>query len=112
MSIWVLPNNVDLLELQGDWGGMRSGLCDKGITVELIHKSDVPAVVSDGIKRGSAWMGNTEAGLQMDWEELLEWDATTAYIHSHSQLGGKFNRDYIGSFIGVDNIYKYGEGKS
>lgn len=44
----------------GDWGGIRSSLYDKGIAVELIHKSDVMAVVSGGIKRGSAWMGNTE----------------------------------------------------
>lgn len=49
-------------------------------------------------------MGNTEAGVKIDFEELLGWGATTAYIHYHSQLGSKFNRDYIGSFIGVDNI--------
>lgn len=85
-------------------GGVRSSLYDKGIAVELIHKSDVMAVASGGIKRGSAWMGNTEARVQMDLEKLLGWDATTAYIHGHSQLGSKFNRDYVGSFIGVDNI--------
>ncbi len=90
--------------LSGDWGGARSSLYDKGVTVELTHKSDMLAVVSGGIKHGSAWMGNTEAGIQMDLEKLLGWDAATAYIHYHSQLGGKFNRDHVGSFIGVDNI--------
>ncbi|OGS95601.1 MAG: hypothetical protein A3G79_00660 [Gallionellales bacterium RIFCSPLOWO2_12_FULL_57_18] len=90
--------------LSGDWGGARSSLYDNGITVELTHKSDVLAVASGGIKHGSAWMGNTEASIQMDLEKLLGWGATTAYIHSHSQLGSKFNRDYVGSFIGVDNI--------
>lgn len=90
--------------LTGDWGGWRSSLYDRGITVGLTHKSDMLAVVSGGIKRGSAWMGNTEAGINMDFGKLLGWDATTAYIHYHSQLGGKFNRDYVGSFIGVDNI--------
>ena len=49
-------------------------------------------------------MGKTEAGIQMDLERLLGWEAATAYVHYHSQLGGKFNRDYVGSFIGVDNI--------
>lgn len=62
------------------------------------------AIVSGGIQQGSVWMGNTEAKIQMDLEKLLGWKEATAYIHSHSQLGDKFNRDYVGSFIGVDNI--------
>jgi len=90
--------------LSGGWGGARSSLYDKGITMELIHKSDLMAVISGGIKHGSAWMGNTEAGVQMDLEKLLEWDAATAHIHIHSQLGSKFDRDHVGSFIGSDNI--------
>lgn len=90
--------------LTGDWGGTRSDLYNKGVSLEFTHKSDVLSVISGGIKHGTAWMGNTEAKIQVDLEKLLGWDATTAYIHSHSQLGGKFNRDYVGSFIGVDNI--------
>src|SRR3989338_11424500 len=86
--------------LSGDWGGARSSLYGKGITVELTHKSDMMSVVSGGIKHGSAWMGNTEAGIQMDLDKLLGWEAATAYIHIHSQLGGKFDRDHVGSFIG------------
>jgi porin len=90
--------------LTGDWGGARSNLYSKGISFELVHKSDVLASTSGGIKRGSAWMGNTEAGVKINFETLAGWDATTAYIHFHSQLGSKFNRDYVGSFVGVDNI--------
>ncbi|MBI5660231.1 MAG: carbohydrate porin [Nitrosomonadales bacterium] len=90
--------------LTGDWSGKRSALYNKGISLEFVHKSDVLAVPSGGIKRGTAWMGNTEARIKMDLEKLMEWSATSAYIHYHSQLGSKFNRDYVGSFIGVDNI--------
>ena len=90
--------------LSGAWGGARSSLYDRGITVDLTHKSDVMSVVSGGIKHGSAWMGNTEAGVQMDLDKLLGWEVATAYIHIHSQLGGKFDRDHVGSFIGSDNI--------
>ena len=90
--------------LTGDWGGIRSNLYNKGINLEFSHKSDVLDNVSGGIKRGAAWMGHTEARIKMDMEKLLGWDATSAYIHYHSQLGSKFNRDYVGSFIGVDNI--------
>lgn len=90
--------------LSGDWGGVRSSLQNKGITVGLTHKSDVMANTSGGIKRGATWMGHTEARIKMNLEKFLGWDTTTAYIHYHSQLGSKFNRDYVGSFIGVDNI--------
>lgn len=90
--------------LTGDWGGTRSSLYKDGVTLGFTHKSDVMSNLSGGIKRGSVWMGNTEARLDMNLEQLLGWDATTAYIHTHSQLGSKFNRDYVGSFIGVDNI--------
>ncbi len=40
----------------------------------------------------------------MNLEKLWGWDAATAYIHYHSQLGSKFNTNYVGSFVGVDNI--------
>jgi porin len=90
--------------LSGDWGGARSSLSNKGINLEFVHKSDVLSAVSGGIKPGTAWMGNTEFKANMDLEKLLGWDATNAYIHYHSQLGSKFNRDHVGSFMGVDNI--------
>lgn len=90
--------------LSGDWGGIRSNLYGKGVSMEFTHKSDIMANVSGGIKRGATWMGHTEARIKMDLDKLWGWDSTTAYIHYHSQLGSKFNRDYVGSFVGVDNI--------
>lgn len=90
--------------LTGDWGGSRSSLYDNGITVELTHKSDVLSNTSGGIKRGTAWLGHTEARVKMNLEKLWGWDAASAYIHYHSQLGSKFNTNYVGSFVGVDNI--------
>ncbi len=90
--------------LTGDWSGARTNLYNMGVNLEFTHKSDMLANTSGGIKRGSAWIGHTEARVKMNLEKLWGWDATTAYVHYHSQLGGKYNRDYVGSFIGVDNI--------
>ena len=90
--------------LTGDWSGARSSLYDRGVNLEFTHKSDILSNVSGGIERGTAWLGHTEARVKMNLEKLLEWNATTAYIHYHSQLGSKFNNNYVGSFIGVDNI--------
>lgn len=95
------PNEATLT---GDWGGMRTRLTNAGVTLEFIHKSDVLAIAAGGLQRGAAWMGNTEAGLDIDLEVLLGWRGANAHIHYHSQLGAKFDRDYVGSFMGVDNI--------
>ncbi|MBF0098872.1 MAG: carbohydrate porin [Magnetococcales bacterium] len=90
--------------LSGDWGGIRSSLHKRGISLELSHKSDVMTNVSGGIKQGTAWMGYTDAKVEIDMETLFGWNATTAYIFYHSELGSKFDRDYVGSFLSVNNI--------
>ena len=90
--------------LTGDWTGTRSSLYEKGVEFGFTHKSDVLSNLSGGIKRGTVWMGNTEARVKLNLEKLLGWDVTSAYIQYHSQLGDKFNRDYVDSFVIVDNI--------
>lgn len=93
--------------LSGDWGGRRANLYNKGITVEIIHKSDVLTNTSGGIKQGSVWMANTEAAINMDMGKLAGWDATTVFVQYHVQHGNQpkdFNGSYVGSFAGVDNI--------
>ena len=115
MFVWLAASNIAFAgtgkapgwnteTLSGDWGGVRSSLYDKGVAVELTHKSDMLANTSGGIKRGTAWLGHTEARIKMDMEKLWGWNTTSAYIHYHSQLGSKFNTNYVGGFVGVDNI--------
>lgn len=90
--------------LTGNWGSLRDNLYKLGVNIGLTHKSDVLSNVSGGLKRGSAWEGHTEMRANFDLEKLLGWDSTGAYIHFHSNLGSKFNTNYIGGVIGVDNI--------
>lgn len=90
--------------LSGDWGGKRTELYNKGVSLEFTHRSDVLSNVSGGLQRGTAWLGHTEARATFDLQKLLGWYATTGYVHYHSQLGSKFNTHYAGTFMGVDNI--------
>ncbi len=90
--------------LTGDWGGTRAELYKKGIDIGFTHKSDVMADLSGGKKRGTEWIGHTEARLTLDLEKIIGLDATRIYFHYHSNLGAKFNRDYVGGFVGVNNI--------
>lgn len=90
--------------LSGNWGGARSSLYDKGITVELTHKSDMLANTSGGVARGAVVLMNSEAAVNMDLGKLAGWDATTVFIQYHVQHGNKSINNYAGSFAGVDNI--------
>lgn len=90
--------------LSGDWGGARPSLYNEGINLEFLHKSDVISNASGGIKRGTRWLGHTEAKANIDLEKLWGWGGMTANIHFHSNLGSKLNSNYVGSFMGMDNI--------
>lgn len=90
--------------LTGDWGGLRTHLYKKGIDLGFTHKSGFLTNLSGGIKRGSAWLGHTEARLTLDLDKLFGWSDASAFVLYHSDLGSKFNTNYVGSFSGVDNI--------
>jgi len=90
--------------LSGDWGGARPSLYDKGVMVELTHKSDMLANTSGGVARGAVVLMHSEAAVNMDLGKLAGWDATTAFVHYHVKHGNKSINNYAGSFAGVDNI--------
>jgi len=93
--------------LTGEWGGFRAKLYDKGITIDLSHKSDYLSNTSGGIQTGSVWLANTEAAVNVDLNKHLGWGGTSAFFQFHSQHGIQnkdFNGSYVGSFAGVSNI--------
>ena len=115
MCIGLVASNLALAEtekspdwnvetLSGDWGGSRSSLYDKGVTVELTHKSDLLANTSGGAARGSVWLMNSDAAVSMDMDKLAGWGSASAFIQYHAQHGNKSINNYAGSFAGVDNI--------
>lgn len=90
--------------LSGGWGGTRSSLYDKGIAVELTHKSDMLANASGGVARGGVVLMNSEAAVEMDLGKLAGWDGASAFVQYHVQHGNRSINSYTGSFAGVDNI--------
>lgn len=93
--------------LSGDWGGSRSSLYDKGVSVDITHKSDMLANTSGGLARGGAWLMNSEAAISLDLDRLAGWGGGSAFVQYHVQHGNQpqdFNGTYVGSFAGVSNI--------
>lgn len=90
--------------LSGDWGGVRSSLYEKGVMVELTHKSDFMANTSGGRARGGVVLMNSDASVSVDMEKLSGWGGASAFIQYHIQHGNQSINNYVGSFAGVDNI--------
>jgi porin len=90
--------------LTGDWGGVRSRLSERGVTLDVALKADVLSNLSGGLKRGTQYMDNWDVKLLADTDKLWGWTNTRAFVQLISNHGGKLNRDYVGSFMGVDNI--------
>ncbi len=107
-DIALIVDPIDYADtLTGDWGGLRSNLADKGITIELTHRSDLLANNSGGIKTGKTWLAHTDANIILNFGRIAGWDNTEGFIQYHAQHGNQtddFNSNYVGSFSGVDNI--------
>jgi len=93
--------------LSGGWGGARTHLYDKGVTVDITHKSDYLSNTTGGLQTGSVWLANTEAAIGVDLNKHIGWAGASAFIQYHVQHGNQtkdFNGSYVGSFAGVSNI--------
>ncbi|HEY0664432.1 MAG TPA: carbohydrate porin [Gallionella sp.] len=93
--------------LSGNWGGKRDYLDDRGVRIELTHKSDLLSNTSGGIRKGSAWLAHTEVAASVDLDKHRGWAGASAFIHYHVQHGNQskdFSGSYVGTFAGSSNI--------
>jgi len=113
MAVGLVASNVALADeapdwgaetLSGDWGGARSGMHEKGVTVELTHKSDRWTKGAGGVARGSERQMNSEAAVSVYMDKLAGWSGGSAFVQYHVQHGNQSINNYVGSFAGVDNI--------
>lgn len=63
--------------LTGEWGGARTDLEESGIKPFFYYDAIVGANVSGGIQNDEEFTGQIYAGLDLDFEKLFGWEATT-----------------------------------
>ncbi len=90
--------------LTGDWGGRRKQLYDAGVQADLLYTADYLYNTTGGLQRGGAYVGHLDLILQFDGEKLFGWKGSSAYLQVISNSGGRFNLNYVGSLMGVDNL--------
>ena len=110
MAVGLVASNVALADdapdwgaetLSGDWGGTRSSLYEKGVSIELSHKSDALANVSGGVASGGVVLMNSDAAASVDMGKLAGWIGGSAFVQYHVQHGNQSINNYAGSFAGV-----------
>lgn len=85
-----LPNN-------GDPGGVRKLLSERGITYSLIYTNDVLSNLSGGTRRGTIDQGKLEGQLTVDLNKLVGWQDLTFYANAFQiHDTGRIRRDYVG----------------
>ncbi|MER2543221.1 MAG: carbohydrate porin, partial [Candidatus Accumulibacter phosphatis] len=90
--------------LTGNWNGARQKMYDSGVQADLLYTANFLHNSSGGLKTGGAYMGHIDLIMQFDGQKLLGWEGGSAYLQWISNSGGRFNRNYVGSLMGVDNF--------
>jgi porin len=93
------------LPQNGDPGGMRKWLSERGLTYSLVLTSEVLGDVAGGARTGAVFQGKLETIVKADLEKMLglrglSFFANAFQIHNT----GGIRRDHIGSFNTISNI--------
>ncbi len=89
----------------GDWGGLRSRAAAAGLTVEGNYQTDLLGNPAGGEKRGFAYAGLAETGLDFDLETLAGLDGTSFFISAWWASGRDLSDRDIGNAIGVSQVF-------
>lgn len=91
------PSIATSLPYNGDPGGVRKWLSERGITYNLIYTNDVLSNLAGGNKRGTIDQGKVEGQLTVDLEKLAGWQDLTLYANAFQiHNTGRIRRDYVG----------------
>jgi porin len=93
-------------KLTGDWGGVRTGLSQRGFDVSINYIAETLGIVSGGFRQGVSLEHRIELSIDTDLEKLLGWNGAT--MHATFYQIGHANRlpaaDYVGSIADPSNI--------
>jgi porin len=93
-----LPNN-------GDPGGMRKWLSERGLTYSFIYTGEVLGNVSGGLRQGAVYQGRLETQVNADLEKMLGFKGLSFFANAFQIHGtGGIRRDLVGNFTTISSI--------
>ena len=93
-----LPNN-------GDPGGIRKWLSERGLTYSFVYTGEVLGNVAGGLRRGGVYQGRLEGMVNADLEKILGLRGLSFFVNGFQiHNTGGVRRDLTGSFTTISSI--------
>jgi porin len=91
----------------GDWGGLRTKLEDRGVYLSIDYTADAFGNPVGGKRRGAAFEGAVDFGLEVELEYLVGWKGATLRASGVYPHGSAYSERYIGDLNGITNLEAY-----
>jgi porin len=100
-----IPSIATSLPANGDPGGMRKWLSERGLTYSFVLTSELLGDVAGGMRRGAVFQGKLETIVKADLEKMFGLRGLSFFTNSFviHNTGG-IRRNYVGSFNTISNI--------
>ncbi|MEA2875855.1 MAG: porin [Hyphomicrobiales bacterium] len=100
-----IPSIATSLPGNGDPGGVRKWLYERGLTYSFVLTSEILGDVAGGMRRGAVFQGKLETIVRADLEKMFGLRGLSFFTNSFliHNTGG-IRRDYVGSFNTISNI--------
>src|ERR1043166_5363069 len=90
---------IDGDHLTGDWGGARSALADRGVSIDAFYSSEVFTARGE-----SSLLGHADLAVTVDTKKLGLWDGGTLYALVQNNHGNSGITTAVGSAQPVTNL--------
>jgi hypothetical protein len=94
-SLWPVPDyKGDIWKrpaLTGDWGGARTNMADKGVTLSVNNVTTFQSVIDGGKDEGSEIGGSLDYELHMDFQKMGLWPGAFVRLYGETQYGNFIN---------------------
>lgn len=92
--------------LFGDWGGIRTNLADKGISLGASYLSETAGAASGGLRHGTAYADQEKLSADIDLQTLAGWQGGSLHGTILSRHGISASSKYLGDDLNaVQEIY-------
>lgn len=93
--------------LTGDWGGTRTKLADKGVSLGATYIAETFGNVSGGVNRAEVYSGRLQLSLALDFEKLAGLKGSSFYASAYEIHGKDLSAGSLRNMMTVSNIEAY-----
>ena len=95
--------------MTGDWGGTRSALEAKGVTLRAGYLSESAANPVGGLRQGATYTQQVDAGFDLDLGKLIGLPGGKFHVLFTERAGQSLAAQSIGSIISVQEVFGGGQ---